>query len=257
MEQRYTDKELMARVWDVENIKTLIHKRVYYIADDRREDELSDLWVSAPENMATASFGRNWGFYVGMDAIRGYYVDAHAKRLAQQMERTGAAEPNVGNLYAHPASTGLVRLAGDGLTAKGLWYCIAQETTALGDGTADARWMLERIAADFVKESDGWKIWHMVIAADLNCEAGENYSKQPVYVDWDSDPVKAEFGTPTVAALTHDPTFNWWDGYPFIPEPYETFHDSISYGPEGFVPNPLKGLSAGEGRGYMAGRHAR
>ncbi|MGI5937053.1 MAG: hypothetical protein ACOX7I_09720 [Oscillospiraceae bacterium] len=50
--------------------------------------------------------------------------------------------------------------------------------------------------------------------------------------------------------LTHDATFNWWNAYPFIPQPYETFTDDISYGPEGFRPNPNKGLSAGEGRNY-------
>ncbi|MGI5936372.1 MAG: nuclear transport factor 2 family protein [Oscillospiraceae bacterium] len=250
MKKQYTDEELMLRVWDVEKIKTLVNKRVYYIADDRREDELRDLWVSEPEHMKTASFGRNWGYYVGMDEIRKYYVENHNRWLQEQMKENGAHEVNVGNLYAHPATTGLVRLAGDGKTAKGLWYCISQETKALGDGTADARWMLEKMGIDFVKEGDQWKIWHMVIATDLNCEAGEDYSCQPVYVDWDNDPVKKEFGKPTIEQLTHDATFNWWDDYPFIPQPYETFTDEISYGPEGFKPNPNKGLSAGEGRDF-------
>lgn len=250
MKKQYTDDQLIRRVWDVENIKTLVYKRVYYIVGDLREQELCDLWVSEPENMKTASFGRNWGFYTGMDEIRRYYITDHNERLVTQMEETGVSDLNIGNLYAHPASTGLVQLSGDGKTAKGMWYCIAQETTALGDGTADARWMLERLAIDFIKEGDDWKIWHMVIAADLNCEAGENYSAQPVYVDWERDPVKTEFGEPTIAALIHDSTFNWWDDYPFIPQPYETFSDEISYGPEGFRPNPNKGLSAGEGRNY-------
>lgn len=246
----YTDEELISRVWDVEDIKKLVNKRVYYIAEDRRADEINDLWVSEPNNCMTASFGRNWGNYVGLDEIRRYYVDSHNDWLLVQKSQNGAADINVGNIYAHPASTGLVELAGDGKTAKGMWYCIAQETTAQQDGSADARWILEKLAIDFIKEPDGWKIWHMVIAMDLNCEAGEDYSAQPVYVEWESDAVKCEFGTPTIKKLVHDSTFNWWDNYPPIPEPYDTFSDAVSYGPEGYVEPRIKSFGAGEGRNY-------
>jgi hypothetical protein len=250
MSKTYSDEELMFRVWDVEEIKKVVHKRVYYIADDRRSDELSDLWVSDPVHQKTASFGRNWGYYVGMDEIKQYYIDRHKAHLERQKIENKADGINIGNLYAHPASTGLVELSGDRKTAKGMWYCISQETTALPDGTADARWMLEKLAIDFVREDSGWKIWHLVIATDLHSEAGEDYSKQPVYIDWNQDVVKQEFGAPTIEALTHDSTFNWWDGYPFMPTPYETFSDAISYGPEGFVPPVNKGLNANEGRNF-------
>lgn len=49
-------------------------------------------------------------------------------------------------------------------------------------------------------------------------------------------PIVKAFGTPDVAELTHDPNFNWWDNYPAMPEPYDTWSDGISYGPEGFKP---------------------
>jgi hypothetical protein len=253
MAKKYTNDELIARVWDVEEIKKVAYKRVYYIAGDKRKEELDDLWVSDPKFRETASFGRNWGYYVGMDNIREYYVTKHNADLEAQKEANKANALNVGNVYAHPATTALVELAQDGKTAKGLFYCISQETKAKKDGTADARWILEKIGIDFVKEKDGWKIWHIVIAMDLNCEAGENYSEQPVYVDWETDPVKVEFGKPTVEKLVHDATFNWWDNYPGMPpyaDEYETWSDDISYGPEGYVPPKHKGLSAGEGRNY-------
>jgi len=250
MRKSYTDEELILRVWDVEEIKKIMHRRVFYIAGDRRAAELDELWVLEPENKKAASFGRNWGWYTGMDNIRAYYVDAHEKHLAEQMIETGAKEKNVGNIYAHPVTTGLIILANDGNTAKGMWYVIAQETTAKADNSADVRWILEKIAVDFIREGEDWKIWHMMIAMDLNCEAGEDYSKQPVYVNWDRDPIKREFGAPTIAALAHDPAFNWWDNYPPMPEPYETFTTAISYGPEGWKPPTDKGLFAGEGRNF-------
>ena len=35
-----------------------------------------------------------------------------------------------------------------------------------------------------------------------------------------------------------------------MPEPYDTWSDDISYGPEGFKPPHNKGLGAKEGRNY-------
>ena len=110
-----------SRVWDVEEIKKLMSRRVYYIANEWRARELDELWVSDPEHQKTASFGRNTGYYVGMEEIRKYYVDRH---LAEMGDGTGY-------LSNHPVSTGLVREAEDGRTAKGMWYSIAQELSLI------------------------------------------------------------------------------------------------------------------------------
>jgi len=243
------DPELQ-RVIDIEAIKNIMYYRSYYIANDDRAGELRDLWVTGKDRKETASFGRNWGWYVGLDSIRSYYVDAHDKSLEDLKKATGASGVNQGCVYSHPATTGIVELAADGATAKGMWYAIAQETAVKIDGTADARWYLEKIAVDFVKEGDDWKIWHLVIASDLNCEAGEDYSRQPVYVDWEKDPVKREFGTPDIKQLIHDSTFNWWDDSPPPPEPYESFSDELSYGPEGWKNPKIRHLRAKEGGRY-------
>lgn len=240
MSRTFTTEETMLRVWDVEEIKKLMSRRVYYIANEWRARELDELWVSDPEHQKTASFGRNTGYYVGMEEIRKYYVDRH---LAEMGDGTGY-------LSNHPVSTGLVREAEDGRTAKGMWYSIAQETRPNGDGTALALWMPEKIAVDFIREEDGWKIWHIVIANDLTNEAGGNYEKTPVYLDYATDPVAVEFGTPTIPMVTHDATFNWWDNYPPMPRPYETFADEISYGPEGYHKPETFQLGAQEGRNY-------
>lgn len=232
--REYTDDELIRRVWDVEEIKKLVYKRGVYIANDWRKRELDELWVQEPEHQKTASFGKNIGWYVGMDNIRAWYEKKHG----------------AGYLAFHPASTGLVELAGDGKTAKALFYSIAQETESNGDGTAKALWMPEKIAFDLVKEGDQWKIWHFVAAVDLVSEAGADYSEQDPYPDYTTDPVMVEFGKPTIACLTHDATFNWWDDYPSMPEPYETFTDDISYGPEGWKAPKEKHYGAREGRNY-------
>ena len=52
------------------------------------------------------------------------------------------------------------------------------------------------MAIDFVKEGDAWKIWHIVEANDIVSEAGTAYGDGPVYLDYETDPVAVEFGTP-------------------------------------------------------------
>ena len=222
MSRTFTTEETMLRVWDVEEIKKLMSRRVYYIANEWRARELDELWVSDPEHQKTASFGRNTGYYVGMEEIRKYYVDRH---LAEMGDGTGY-------LSNHPVSTGLVREAEDGRTAKGMWYSIAQETRPNGDGTALALWMPEKIAVDFIREDDGWKIWHYFIGTDLQVEAGQLYGDQPVDLPDEENPVAVEFGKPTLPMEAYITRYNYYP-YPAIPEPYETYRPELGCGPEG------------------------
>ena len=254
MNKKFTDEEQILRIWDVEDVKSLMSRRVFLQTADLREEELRTMWVQEPEHQKTASYGSNWGYYVGMDEIRKYYVESHAAALEEQKKANGAAEVNVGNMYAHPLTTGLVELAEDGKTAKGLWYSIGNEAMAQADGTAHVQWMLGKVAVDFVREGNEWKIWHIVISTDVDCQAGHDYGEYPVYEDWSANStncVRREFGTPTIEKLTHDVTFNWWDNYPAMPpKDYKTFTDDISYGPEGWKPPEVIGMRAGEGRNY-------
>lgn len=253
MKNTFIEAERIQRLWDIENIKTLMHKRVFLQTADQREEELDTMWVSGI-NVETASYGANWGYYVGMEAIRGYYLNAHEKALEKQKLENGAADVNLGNMYARPVSTGLVELALDGKTAKGLWYSIGHISWAQPDGTARVQWILGKIAVDFLREDDGWKIWHLVDSVDVDCEAGVDYGDYPVYVDWSSqseNPVRREFGSPTIEKLTHDVTFNWWDDYPSLPpRNYSSFSNDISYGPEGYRSPAVIGHRAGEGRNW-------
>ncbi len=254
MNKKFTDEEQILRIWDVEDVKSLMSRRVFLQTADLREEELRTMWVQEPEHQKTASFGSNWGYYVGMDEIRKYYVESHAAALEEQKKANGAAEVNMGNMYAHPLTTGLVELAEDGKTAKGLWYSIGNEAMAQADGTSHVQWMLGKVAVDFIREGNEWKIWHIVISTDVDCQAGHDYGEYPVYEDWSANStnrVRREFGTPTIEKLTHDVTFNWWDNYPAMPpKDYKTFTDDISYGPEGWKAPEVIGMRAGEGRNY-------
>ncbi|MCD7845983.1 MAG: nuclear transport factor 2 family protein [Oscillospiraceae bacterium] len=238
----YTEAETMERVWQTEEIKKLVNRRMYYIANDWRRRELDDFWVTEPAHRRTASLGANWGWYVGMESIEKHYVLDYEEKRQAHLAAIRAARPEIedraenlgiGCMHIHPPTTPYLRLAYDGHTARGLWYIIGQDTVSRPDGTAEARWVLEKLAIDLVREKAGWRIWHLMTAYDLSAEAGTDYGQQPVYPAPDSDPCQRDFGTPDIPFLTHDNLFNWWDNYPAMPEPYFTFTEDMSYGPEG------------------------
>lgn len=230
----YTDLELIQRVWDVEAVKKLAAKRCYYIANDWRERELSELWVTGEEAKKTASFGRNWGYYVGMDEIKRYYVTQYNEQVQAEIAALPDVNvPGTGRFLFHPLSTPNVTLAEDGKTAQGTWYSIGADCYPAADGAADCSWNCQKICADFIKEPGGWKIWHVVFSNDFMNRTGHNVSElQSIYIRGTGRD-EIDFGTPTIPMLAHDPSYTWCDNYPPLNGPYETFTDEISYGPEG------------------------
>jgi hypothetical protein len=92
---------------------------------------------------------------------------------------------------------------------------------------------MEKLAIDFLKEDGQWKIWHVVVATDLQSEAGANYMEQKVDLPDEENAAYVEFGTPTLPMRVHQERYNWLDNYPAPPVPYQTFDEDNSYGPEG------------------------
>ncbi len=248
--RKFSDDETIRRVWDTENIKNLIGRFTYYEAANRRAEALEKLWVAQPENQATASFGRNWGFYTGMDAIREYYVNRC---------RFGAD----GTATMHPFSTKLLCLAEDGKTAQGLWMGIGYDTAPNSAGKLSGMWVNERMAIDFIKEGSDWKIWHVFIGTNFTENAGGNYAKQPLNTEirqyrdgnpaWymvgkeniscevakfdqiQDYPEREAFGTPTHPCQAYTALYNDQIWFPHLPVDYRTFDETVGYDYAGFL----------------------
>lgn len=72
-----------------------------------------------------------------------------------------------------------------------VYYAIAQELVGRPDGQSTAMWRREKLAADFVKEAGGWKIWHLVIANDCFNPAGTPHEAQPLADQPGADAVRS------------------------------------------------------------------
>ncbi len=238
----FNDDEMIRRVMDKEELKNIIGRRAFYAANDQRDRELAELWVTGRDAGQTACLGANWGYYIGMDAIRRHYVNDYVQQQYDDLAAIAAKNTNIqvnnlnlgwGCTHFTTATTPLLRIAGDGKTARGLWYCVGQDTRAKADGSAEAWWIYQTMGVDFLHENGQWKIWHLVECLDYVCQAGVSFQagsvdgipEEQIFVD--------RFGTPTISMTVHNPRYNWGDNFPSMPMPYFTFNSENSYGPEG------------------------
>ncbi len=270
MNSRYTNEELVTRLWDKEEIKDLMSRRCYYKQNDWRQKELDELWVSHEDHRASASLANNLGYFVGMGDIKRYYVDGIAEKRAAQLEMVRDSYPDAecGNsvMNAHTYHTVMVELSGDGKTARYLAYDHGHQTDPQPDGGAKGYWTSGHILADLVKEDGTWKIWHIKGMHDLTIPAapvpgagggfggpppqegddgndgpppeggeGGGPGGPPMMPDMGPDPYEDDYGVPTVA-LPYEVKWGWNDLPKQMPNTYspnETYEPKISYGPEG------------------------
>ena len=124
----------------------------------------------------------------------------------------------------------------DGKTAKAVWYSPGMVTEIGQDGKPFAMWMWEKYGVDFAKEDGKWKIWHIHMYTDFAVPPGKS---------WTDPEAKSSFSfgdtverPPEMNLDVEITTYQEWSPttvpqlLPRLPEPYETFSDTFSYGPE-------------------------
>jgi hypothetical protein len=215
--KQFSEEERIRRVWDKEQAKSVICKNMYYMAANERKKALDSLWVKEEPHCKTASYGKNWGYYVGMDEIRRYYLD-------------GNPFGEKGTMNCHPVATIRVEEAEDGKTIRCQWYNASYESRFI-NGSLAGLWITEKGNADLIREADGFRIWHYFIGVDMQLEAGTPYAAQPVDLPDEENPVAVEFGSPTFKMKAYNTRYNYYP-YPSIPEPYLSYDPAQGCGPE-------------------------
>lgn len=246
-ETQYTPEEQIERIWDNEQVKTVMAKHAYLLSGDQRRRELNELWVQLPENRRTASLGLNTGFYSGMEEITRYYVVENETLRQQQRQAFAAVDPALaeepdglgrGIMNIHSANTPVIYVSDDGKTAKYLAFDFGLYTVGKPNGDCDAFFVSGNVYCDLIKENGNWKIWHLVMEHDHSIPVGQDYGNVPLYLGPQDDPVAEEFGTPTIQRTVHNPMLGWEHLYQDMPMPYYTYNALHSYGPEGDLGMP-------------------
>jgi hypothetical protein len=139
------------RANDIADCNNLMGRHVWYHASFLNNIELEKCWVKTPEYAKTATWAQNARYWIGMDNIKAYYGPV------TPYEQTKAG------FQFHVTTTGVVEIAEDRKTAKGVWYTPG----AIGMG-GSIQGMWERYGIDFVNENGVWKIWHLHVYTDFS-----------------------------------------------------------------------------------------
>ena len=239
-----TPEQIIQRLHDVHRIENVMAKHVYFHAAAKHHEELDAIWV---QKTAGPHFAQNQGYYIGMESLRSYYGDLNLTMQRQQLEALHERHPEVevidenmgaGLFQIHPLTTQIIEVAGDGQTAKGIWYSPGAVGGSNKRGEITMLWMWERYAVDFAKEDGEWKIWHLHTYTDFGTPVGTSWADSTTDsmvgtgVGGEDGPGSGfELPKPDREVVEYHP-YSYRQVpqmLPQMPEPYWTFTETFSY----------------------------
>jgi len=189
--------------------------------------------------------GVNEGWYAGPAAVEGYYK-ALGEQIALEAKCVQKDFPDkladlsdqelygVGGMAYIPVDSQVIEIADDAATAKGLFNIRGSYSRVTASGPI-AYWLFGWAAVDFIMEEGQWKIWHMQWLRNVDVQCGTPFGTEPKAfpeVDAYAEMKNFSMPEPTVKTVLME---NYYTDRPFtkspkVPEPYETFADTFSYG---------------------------
>lgn len=236
----FTTEQLADRWFDKREIQNLAGKYVTSLLIKREAQIFDDFW--AKDAGVCLSF--NKGSYIGAEAVKGYYaavceITARKSAFIRDLfpdKLSGLTDEQlygVGQLKAMPITTPVIEIAADGKTAKGIWHVQGSDNDVTPFGPL-SYWTLGFICIDFIKEEDDWKLWHVLHAEDICNPMGENWTEPASHEPAAGFEALAELKLPPYT-VERDNFVGYSADRPFtapprLPEPYESFGDTFSYG---------------------------
>jgi len=162
-------------------IENTFSKHAYYHQINRQCDEMRDIWVAEDgPYSSTAKWTLAGNVMQGIPMIKLDYCTINLEGQKQTLEELSKKVPSVKNIpenvgagsehTMHTQETPVIEVAGDGKTAKGIWYSIGMSARGVvaddGKTSVVTSWMWERYGVDFIKENGAWKIWHLMNLMD-------------------------------------------------------------------------------------------
>jgi len=166
-----SDAERALAMWQVQNVMS---KHAYYHAAGMHLEELENIWVDENgPNADTATFASPGWIMHGIAAVKKFYGQVNQDNKVKELEEVSKLYPEIENIpenlgagheYAmHTNTTPIIEIAGDGKTAKGIWYSPGIGLSGKINGTNvsyGGTFFWEKYGADFIKENGEWKMWH-------------------------------------------------------------------------------------------------
>lgn len=245
-----------ARAWvECQNLMS-IHN--YYHGVNHNLEELEAIWVSEDGPYAdTATFSQPMGVWEGIDLIKVFYGNPDTEDPDQSLDEMIENEPSdypVGTMGIHLNTTPIIVVAGDGKTAKGVWYSpgpifnYTGQKDEDGNDIAGGSVFMEKYGVDFVNEDGVWKIWHIQMYYDYVFNIAGDWTRPgmrpegqgprpggPPPDDEGEGAPPGPMPQPIAPTRANPNPYEQWSPTrvsalePRLPEPYYTFSETFSY----------------------------
>ena len=223
MGQKSTEDRIQ-RLEDIQEIHNVMGRYEHSLAAGDYDVAESCFALNTPGVRAEIGAG---GVYEGAEGIRRLYSGLHG--MIQGSQKSGMIP---GRVFRGQHTTPVVEVAGDGKTAKGIWYHPCDGASPRKeDGKLEATSLFGTRAADFIKEDNQWKIWHYHVYILFKTSHGKSWVE--------TDQLTSMLPPPDLPdELKPDrPTTYFWpyrpttapQPVPMIPEPYEIFDEKNAY----------------------------
>ena len=242
---KFNTEELVGRFEDRRDVKNLAGKYVMSLLLKKEPTILEDLWSSRED----ISLGVNDGYYAGRDALKAYYasIDAATRKKAQVLKKVFPEDLGDysdeklygrGPMEIRSLDNAIIEIADDGKTAKGFFYVFGL-VTDISERGAVSNWVLGSICFDFSREHDAWKSWHVLYLEDVDTPAGQKWGNPGALDAFPPMPEFADMAGTEIAKPNKEMELRAlysadrpFTKLPKVPEPYDTFENTFSYGAE-------------------------
>lgn len=117
-----------------------------------------------------------WGIYEGYESICRCYVEQMGDRDAP------GAEPSLkGKMFLREFNTEILKVAGDGRTARGFYISMGQDGYVKANGFPQSDWVWAKYAVEFIDDNGEWRIWKMRVIPVFTCPFEEAWTEDPAY----------------------------------------------------------------------------
>ncbi len=239
-----TKEEKLARWQDVREIKNLMGRMsADYVL--KKDGQIPDSYWADLDDIC---LGVNNGYFIGKEGVRRYYkgqddrIKAESKLIQNAFpqelgDKSEEEIHGVGMIDYKPIDTAVIEVAGDRKTAKGIWMIRGSHSQVLTSGPV-SYWEWGYFAGDFVYINEEWKIWHLLYLSEIDRPCGYSFvGEEHQFKEREEykDAANITLPDPDIKMVvretyTADRPFT---RSPRLPQPYETFAETFSYGYEG------------------------
>ena len=166
-------------------------------------------------------------FALDMEDVSLEYADEGvfegAEAVTTIINEVVGAEVKPGEMLDLQLTTPMIEVAGDGKTAKAVWWCPGGGAIPQEDGDPKAIWAWGMVAVDFILENDLWKVWHLHYFRYMKCDYHKGWVEDTSMINRLNTPVHP-LAKPTTYHNPYSP-LSIREAIPACPRPYDTYTD--------------------------------